>query len=559
MAATLFGTTGQGDLHGPDLSTLYEVNPTTGALTLIGPVGYVVTGMDYYNGTLYGVTSYRDTSYHGLITIDTTTGTGTPVGSGWGASLLDHTIAEMAVDSAGNAYGWQEADSEDLTSINLVTGLLSPPVGDAGLSTSQFGLAFDLNNVLHFINRGGNVYTINTVTGATTLVGNLGVPNAHHGDVDPDTGIYYGLSEPGMGFSDLLAVDLANLNVLSTVRTDQELHTLAFVPVPAVNFDPNDPTKATGITDLNVNGTLYDVAFNLQAFAFEIYGPFPGVFPIFDTAQEASDARDAVLVALNAEGALSLGEVGLAVVESNAFNIGYGSLLDPILEVQLVQNARGFAEGADWITGGLNTPLYNGDERTYAEFTVAGGPPPSGVDLTGTVEDAGGTPLCALALASGQFMFTCNPNGPYSLLDLPAESDGSVKRQVYVDGFFPNVEVLQGSVDETVVMTRAGTCPDYNSFPQPGVFPGSAGKRINISGTILLQNTQTPVCAMVLANGQFGFTCDGTGNYAANIPLDNNGQYKLQAYAQGFAPMVQRFDEFQAINDVRMARAVECQ
>lgn len=90
MAATLFGTTGQGDLHGPDLSTLYEVNPTTGALILIGPVGYVVTGMDYYNGTLYGVTSHRDTSYHSLITIDTTTGAGTPVGSGWGASLLEH-------------------------------------------------------------------------------------------------------------------------------------------------------------------------------------------------------------------------------------------------------------------------------------------------------------------------------------------------------------------------------------------------------------------------------------------------------------------------------------
>jgi len=44
-----------------------------------------------------------------------------------------------------------------------------------------------------------------------------------------------------------------------------------------------------------------------------------------------------------------------------------------------------------------------------------------------------------------------------------------------------------------------------------------------------------------------------------NIPLDTNGQFKLQVYADGFAPITQKFDEFSASNDVRMARAVECQ
>jgi hypothetical protein len=85
------------------------------------------------------------------------------------------------------------------------------------------------------------------------------------------------------------------------------------------------------------------------------------------------------------------------------------------------------------------------------------------------------------------------------------------------------------------------------------------GDRINISGKVLLQGTQTPICAMVLANGQYMFTCDGTGNYALNIPLDNSGQFKLQVYADGFAPITQRFDEFSVNNDVRMARALECQ
>ena len=181
------------------------------------------------------------------------------------------------------------------------------------------------------------------------------------------------------------------------------------------------------------------------------------------------------------------------------------------------------------------------------------------VDLTGTIQTAGGDDVCAMVLASGKFMFSCNPAGVFSLTDLARENDGTVKRQIYADGFFPKIDTQRGTTDEAVIMTRSGACPSYNTPYTPSVVPGSAGKRINISGTILLQDTQTPICAMTLANGQFMFTCDGTGSYALNIPLDANGQFKLQVYADGFAPTIQTFDEFQADNDVRMARALECQ
>jgi hypothetical protein len=218
----------------------------------------------------------------------------------------------------------------------------------------------------------------------------------------------------------------------------------------------------------------------------------------------------------------------------------------------------GFADQTDetWTNSGGGQPcdVFN---RLYcfADQVAPTGP----VDLTGIVETTGGTDICAMVLASGQFTFSCNPNGPYSLLDLPRETDGTVKRQIYADGFFPNIKVLPGSVDETVVMTVAGACPSYNTPYQPGFFPGSAGKWINISGRVLLQNSETPICAMALANGQFGFTCDGSGSYAAAIPLDTNGQFKLQIYADGFAPTIQTFDEFSPNNDVRMAYAAECQ
>jgi hypothetical protein len=195
----------------------------------------------------------------------------------------------------------------------------------------------------------------------------------------------------------------------------------------------------------------------------------------------------------------------------------------------------------------------------YELKTVTDFDDPAYVDLTGEVETSDGTKICAMVLASGQYMFSCNPTGPFSLIDLPRESNGTVKRQIYAQGFFPKVDVLTASTVETVVMTPSGTCPDYNSFPQPGVYPGSAGKFIYIGGKVLLQDSQTPLCAMVLANGQYMFSCDGTGNYSLRIPLDNNGQFKLQVYADGFAPWTGRFDEFKTTNVVRMARATECQ
>jgi hypothetical protein len=185
--------------------------------------------------------------------------------------------------------------------------------------------------------------------------------------------------------------------------------------------------------------------------------------------------------------------------------------------------------------------------------------PSTPVVISGTIKTVDDAGICAMVLASGQYQFSCKPIGEYSLTNLLRDKDGRVKRQIYADGFLPMIEIMLDSSEEAVVMTRSGSCPNYNTTPNPAFRPDSAGKRINISGKVLLQGGQTPICAMVLANGQYMFTCDGTGNYALNIPLDPNGQFKLQAYADGFAPTIQTFDESSANNDVRMARALECQ
>lgn len=198
-------------------------------------------------------------------------------------------------------------------------------------------------------------------------------------------------------------------------------------------------------------------------------------------------------------------------------------------------------------------------DDTFLVADSGGGNPGTGaVNLSGNVQNSDGTKLCALVLASGQYMFSCDPAGQFSLDNLPREPDGTVRRQIYADGFFPDVQDLDESGFETVILERAFNCPNYNLPSDPDSFPASAGKTHKISGRVLLQSTDTPLCALVLANGAYMFSCDDSGNYSLEFPLDQSGQYKLQVYANGFAPAVQKFNEFDNQSNVRMARSSEC-
>ncbi|MEZ5541727.1 MAG: hypothetical protein R3F42_06760 [Pseudomonadota bacterium] len=181
------------------------------------------------------------------------------------------------------------------------------------------------------------------------------------------------------------------------------------------------------------------------------------------------------------------------------------------------------------------------------------------VTLNGTITNAAGSPLCAIVLASGRHVYSCNASGAFALPGLPREADGRVKLQVYADGFRPYVVYVETSGVHNIVLTAAGTCPDHNPSYTPAVNTAWPGQYRNITGRILDAQTQQPVCALVLANGQHMFSCDGGGNYALNIPLDANGQFKLQVYADGFAPYTIRLDEQRTVNTVLLAHASACQ
>jgi len=124
-AGTLYGVTGAGGSS----STLYTIDPTTGAATSVGAVGTSLSGIAYdsQNSTLYGIAG---SSSSNLVTINTTTGAATVVGS------LGHSIAAqgIAYDSATNT----------LDAYSKIPGSMMFPEG---------------------------LYTLNTTTGAATIVG----------------------------------------------------------------------------------------------------------------------------------------------------------------------------------------------------------------------------------------------------------------------------------------------------------------------------------------------------------------------------------------------------
>lgn len=239
----MYGTT-MGSSTTP--STLVQLDPTDGSLIQeIGSVGYAVNGLEWANGKLYGSTSYNDLKLpSGLIEIDPITGAGTPIGTGFAAG--DLTVVCITSDSLGRLFGWIEPNSDDLALIDTDTGLASR-VGESNLSTGTLGLAFDANDNLFLVNSDRQAYSINSSTGASTYLHELGT-TAHHGDFNPIDGYYYGITDT---FSTPRTIVVASLTttegrVIRYMNSIENLHAVTFAPVP----EPADAALCAGLVTL---------------------------------------------------------------------------------------------------------------------------------------------------------------------------------------------------------------------------------------------------------------------------------------------------------------------
>lgn len=153
-----------------DESRLMILDPATGLGTPIGDIGAETTGLAFQplTNVLYGSTAQivsGTISPRALIRIDQATGAGTEVG----LHGTSRPLADLAFDrTTGILYGWQANDSGDLYTVNLMTGAATL-VGESGLMdlTGGNGLTFGPGNQLFYAGEGteGLLRTIDKETG----------------------------------------------------------------------------------------------------------------------------------------------------------------------------------------------------------------------------------------------------------------------------------------------------------------------------------------------------------------------------------------------------------
>ncbi len=167
----LYGLTGAGS---SEVATLFSINPQTGAMTAIGPIGAsaIPNGQTYYQRLSVGSGTLYMESNSNLYTINTATGAATQVGTtdsnGYLSSVL---LLEYGTYYAGTGSG--------IATINVATGQIAPHSSIFGGPGSPVGLAPDplltaTPAVTGVANAEGGVVTIAPNTWMEILGSNLG-------------------------------------------------------------------------------------------------------------------------------------------------------------------------------------------------------------------------------------------------------------------------------------------------------------------------------------------------------------------------------------------------
>jgi hypothetical protein len=234
-------------------STLYAIDPATGAATPVGPsgsIGFINVGAMAFHpvaGVLYGAASTGE-----LITIDPATGVGTLVGptvntsTNFGLMDLSFRKSDDALFLVALESGQFEVGIA-LFEIDVATGYATL-VGGSGTLAGGNALAFDGEDTLLHSNQasplGGQstLYTMNVATGLSTPLLPLtyqGFPSPSTGqpprlnamDFEPETGVLYvsaNYGTDGVGDNYLATLDRATGAVVHVGRSVLTLDALAW-------------------------------------------------------------------------------------------------------------------------------------------------------------------------------------------------------------------------------------------------------------------------------------------------------------------------------------------
>ncbi|MBN1834106.1 MAG: hypothetical protein JW896_18560, partial [Deltaproteobacteria bacterium] len=148
-----------------------------------------------------------------------------------------------------------------------------------------------------------------------------------------------------------------------------------------------------------------------------------------------------------------------------------------------------------------------------------------------------GNPLCAMVLANGQYMFTCGDSLGLWDLDVPLDTNEEVTLYAFCAGMSPYKTVLsprQALCYDIVVTSAYSNSAEMNIDYQTE--PGTTNPEwIRLWGTVTYDDQD--LCAIVLANGQYMFSCkNDLGTFDLEVPLDNNSEITLYVFCGGMAP-----------------------
>jgi DNA-binding beta-propeller fold protein YncE len=230
-------------------STLYRIDPATGAATQIGPIGFErCSGMDFFVDTLYAACERSDGSNtHVLITIDPSSGAGTEVGpTGVGLLGFGDTTSDIAFRSDGTLFAYIE-NNDGVGVIDTTTGA-AQSLGSSGVICCGNGIAFPLSASTQTLYHANDVSlnSLDQSAGSATLIAALGFsppadedPRVNALDFDLVSGILYASVKDGTRTDRenyLATIDLTTGAVQLLGASVEGLDAIAFVPEPGTGM-----------------------------------------------------------------------------------------------------------------------------------------------------------------------------------------------------------------------------------------------------------------------------------------------------------------------------------
>jgi PEP-CTERM motif len=240
-------------LYGADNLSVYTINTSSGAATLVGLTG--LSGFDANN--------------YGSILRDLTASSTTLYGAQWNVDANGITGAIATVNTTTGA----------VTSSVALTGLL-----ETGFNKGLYSIAYDLTTNTLYGNTARRIYSIDPITGATTFVGNVTTPGSIIGlGIEGSTGNLYSITQvtdqQNVTVTTLRTLSKVDASVLSSVTlTNLCACDIAFDPLTNQGFIASNFLDADG--NLLYSGLdLLDATRTSTTFVGQHGGGAPGGMP----------------------------------------------------------------------------------------------------------------------------------------------------------------------------------------------------------------------------------------------------------------------------------------